>query len=228
MKRSSFLSFILLLTVAWMQLYASVREIYNGVSDLQTQIQYVRSKSDRAELNFALQREQFLEFRQNVATLMPDVLKEKGLGEEGYPYRSLASTISRSESEQVRKAVAKTLFERGKDNFKSRNFDKAARAFRQVIERYGFTTYVAESYFLLAESHFQENELEECTTIIQQMVELFPSHELTGFALIRLGRIYEIQNRNEEAVDIYKMVMRSYPQRDIASQAKASLRSLDQ
>jgi TolA-binding protein len=59
------------------------------------------------------------------------------------------------------------------------------------------------------------------------MVELFPQSELTGFALIRLGSIYQIQNRNEEAVDIYKTVMRSYPQRDVASQARASLRDLE-
>ena len=59
------------------------------------------------------------------------------------------------------------------------------------------------------------------------MVELIPHHELTGFALIRLGRIYEMQNRNEEAVDIYKTVLRSYPQRDVASQAKASLKGVE-
>jgi TolA-binding protein len=86
---------------------------------------------------------------------------------------------------------------------------------------------VTESYFLMAEGHFLSNELEECTAIVQQMVDLFPQHELTGFALIRLGRIYEIQNRNEEAVDIYKTVLRSYPQRDVASQAKASLKGVE-
>ena len=175
----------------------------------------------------ALEREQFLEFRQSVAALMPDVLKQKGLGEEGYPYRSLASTISRSDAEQVRQTIAKTLFERGKENFRKHEYPKAIHAFHQVIDHFGFTPYVAESFFLLAESHFQRNELEACTGVIQQMVELFPNHELTGFALVRLGRIYQIQNRNEEAIEIFKTVMRSFPQRDVASQAKASLRGVD-
>jgi TolA-binding protein len=175
----------------------------------------------------ALDREQFLEFRQNVATLMPEAVKQKGMGEAGYPYRSLASTISRSDAEQVRKAIAKTMFERGKDYFRKKEFAKAQRIFKQVVDKYGYTPYVAESYFLLAESHFQQNELEECTQVIQTMVELFPHHELTGFALVRLGRIYEMQNRNEEAVDIYKTVLRSYPQRDVASQAKASLKGIE-
>ncbi len=228
MKVTTFLSFILVLTLGWMQFYAAVRERFNGVQELRTQAELVKKQNERRELDVALDREQFLEFRQSVATLMPEALKEKGLGEEGYPFRSLASTITRSEVMEVKKTIAKTLFERGKSYFRGREYAKAIKTFKQVIDRFGFSTQVAEAYFLMAESQFQENELEECTTTIQQMVELFPQHELTGFSLIRLGRIYEIQNRNEEAIDIYRTVMRSYPQRDVASQAKASMRGLDQ
>jgi TolA-binding protein len=228
MKVTTFLSFILVLTLGWMQFYSAVRERFNGVQELKSQVASIKSQKEQRELELALDREQFLEFRQSVATLMPDVLREKGLGEEGYPFRSLASTITRSEAMEVKKTIAKTLFERGKSHFRSREYAKAIKVFKQVIDRFGFSTHVAEAYFLMAESQFQENELEECTTTIKEMVELFPQHELTGFSLIRLGRIYELQNRNEEAIDIYRTVMRSYPQRDVASQAKASMRGLDQ
>lgn len=228
MKVTTFLSLILVMTLGWMQFYAAVREHFNGVPELKNQVAAIQRQAEHRELEIALDREQFLEFRQNVAALMPDVLKEKGLGEEGYPYRSLASTITRSEAMEVKKTIAKTLFERGKSHFRSKEYAKAIKVFKQVIDRFGFSTYVAEAYFLKAESHFQENEFEECTTTVQQMVELFPQHELTGFSLVRLGRIYEIQNRNEEAIDIYRTVMRSFPQRDVASQAKASMRGLDQ
>ncbi len=227
MKLTTFLSFILVLTLGWMQFYSVVRERFNGVHELKNEVAAIQRHSDEREVEIALDREQFLEFRQNVAALMPEVLKEKGLGDEGYPFRSLASTITRSEAMDVKKAIAKTLFERGKSYFRGKEYAKAIKIFKQVVDRFGFSTYVAESYFLMAESYFQVNELEECTTTIQQMVELFPQHELTGFSLIRLGRIYEVQNRNEEAVDIYRTVMRSYPQRDVASQAKASMRGLD-
>jgi TolA-binding protein len=210
-----------------MQFYAAIREVYNGVSEYKEQIARLEERNEKDHIAVALEREQFLEFRQSIAALMPDVLKQKGQGEQGYVYRNLASTVSRNEADQVRRTIAKTLFERGKEYFRKNDYAKATRVFRQVIDRYSFTPYVAESYFLLAESYFQENELEECTGVIQQMVELFPSHELTGFALVRLGRIYEMQNRNEEAVDIYKTVLRSFPQRDVASQAKASLKGVE-
>ncbi len=227
MRLTTFLCLILALTTGWMQFYSAVRETFNGISEYKREVSRLKASNEDEHLAMSLEREQFLEFRQNVASLMPDVLKEKGLGEEGYPYRSLASTITHSEGEQIRKAIAKTLFERGKEHFRKNEFAKAGRLFQQVIDKYSFTPYVTESYFLLVETHFQANEMEDCTSVIQQMVELFPQAELTGFALIRLGRIYELQNRNEEAVDIYKTVMRSYPQRDVASQAKASLRGID-
>lgn len=210
-----------------MQFYSAVRELYNGVGEFKAQIVHLKNRSEQEHLAMTLEREQFLDFRQTVASLMPEVVKEKGEGEDGYVYRSLASTISRGEAEQLRMTIAKTLFESGKDYFRKKQYAKAKRVLQQVIDRYGFTPYVVESYFLLAESHFQASELEETTTVIQTMVELFPSHQLTGFALVRLGRIYEIQNRNEEAVDIYKMVLRSFPQRDVASQAKSSLKGIE-
>jgi TolA-binding protein len=227
MQLTGFLCLMLVLTAGWMRVYSASREMFNGISEYKEQIVHLKQVNQDDRLAMALDREQFLEFRQNVATLMPDVLKEKGMGEEGYPYRSLASTISRADAEKVRAAIAKTMFERGKDYFRKKEFVKSQHIFQQMIDHYGYTPYVAESYFLLAESHFQQSELEECTTVIQTMVELFPHHELTGFALIRLGRIYEIQNRNEEAVEIYKTVLRSYPQRDVASQAKASLKGVE-
>jgi hypothetical protein len=114
MKQSVFLSLILAMTVVWMQVYGSARETYNGIADYKAEIHRVQKESEAVKLASDLDHEHFLEFRQNVATLMPEVLKEKGEGEQGYPYRSLASTIDRKESEQQRRTIAKTLFERGK------------------------------------------------------------------------------------------------------------------
>lgn len=227
MKLPFFLAYILILTAGWMQFYSAVHHVFNGVTEYKAEIQRLNQKTESAEIAKKLEHEQFLEFRQNVAAVMPDVLKEKGLGEDGYVYRSLASTIQKKDAEGVRTIIAKTLFESAKEAFRKKEYEKSNRLFKQVISRFSFSSYVTESYFLLAEGYFQLNELEQCTETIQQMVELFPAHELTGFALIRLGRVYQAQNRNEEAVDIYKTVIRSYPQRDVASQAKSSLKAVE-
>jgi len=222
-----FVSFSLVLTVMWMQIYAKSREAYNGLTEAKLEIHHLREELQAQDVEASLQAEHFLEFRQHVATLMPDVVKERGMGEEGYPLRSLASTLTKPQADQLRKTLAKTIFEKGKEHFRKREFAQATRAFKQLIAKFGFSPHINEAYFLMAEGYFQTEELEECVAVIQQMIELFPSHELTGFAMVRLGRVYEIQNRNEEAVDIYKTVLRSFPQRDVASQAKSSLRGMD-
>lgn len=227
MRLPYFVSFCLVLTLVWTAFYAKVRETYNGLSEYRAQIEQLQHELHSQEIQAMLDADHFLEFRQHVATLMPDVVKKKGMGEEGYPFRSLASVLSVSQADQLRKTIAKTLFEKGKDHFRKRQFSQANRAFKQLIDKFGFSPNIVESYFLMAEGYYQSDELEECAGVIQQMVELFPSHELTGFAMVRLGRIYESQNRNEEAVDIYKTVLRSFPQRDVASQARASMRGMD-
>ena len=227
MKLPFFLCYILILTAGWMQFYSAAHQVFNGVGEYKAEIHRLKQSNKNIQVMAALETEQFIEFRQNVSAMMPGVLKERGLGEEAYPLRSLASTLSKPDAENVRGVIAKTLFEGAKTHFRKKQYEIANRQFKQIISRFSYSTYVTESYFLLSEGYFQMNELEQCTETIQQMVELFPSHELTGFALVRLGRIYQIQNRNEEAVDIYKTVMRSFPQRDVASQAKSSLRNIE-
>lgn len=227
MKVSYFLCYVLVLTLGWMHFYASVREVYSGIEDAKVEIAQLKKEIKDLRIARLIDEEHFLEFRQTVATLIPEALKKKGGGEKGYPYRNLASIVTKNDVEGIRKTIAKTIFETGKQNFRKRNYVQANRAFKQIIDRFGYTPFVVESYFLMAEGYFQSDELEECTSTIETMVELFPNHELTGFALIRLGRIYEKQNRNEEAVDIYRTVLRSFPQRDVASQAKSSLRGME-
>lgn len=227
MKLQSFVALILMLTIAWMNFYANVRETYNGVDEYKAQVVESLKELENERIARSIDHEQFLDFQQTVATLMPDAIRENGDGEEGYPLRSLASTIAGKDAEKLRQTIARTLFEKSKDYFRKKEYEKASKGFREVIRRFSYTPFVTESYFLLSESQFQLNEMEESVTTIQTMVEQFPQHELTGFALVRLGRIYEIQNRNEEAVDIYKTVILSFPQRDVASQAKSSLRGLD-
>lgn len=227
MNLFAFSSFILVLCFGWMQFYSAVREQFNGVAEYKAASIKAHRQLERERLAWNLEKDQFLEFRQNVATLMPETVKQKGQGLSGYPYRSLASVITKPQSNKIKDLIAKSLFEQGKKHFRNKKYEQSAKLFKDVIAKYSYTTYVNEAYFLLAEGYFQQGQYEESTRTIQQMLELFPAHELTGFSLIRLGKIYEVQNRNEEAIDIYKTVMRSFPQRDVAGQAKASLKGVE-
>ena len=114
MKQSVFVSVILMLLVVWMEIYHSARELYNGLSEARAEVSRLKSQTDDVRLEATLEHEHFLEFRQNIATLMPDVLEHKGIGPNGYAYLSLESVFAKKESAELRFVIAKTLFESGK------------------------------------------------------------------------------------------------------------------
>ena len=210
-----------------MEVFHAARETYSGPRAARAEVENARKETALARREVWLEREHFLEFRQNVASLMPNVLRPDGVGPNGFAKRELASVVGRQESVALRGTIAKSLFESGKREFASGHYDRANRSFHKIIQDFSYTPYVTESYFLTAEGYYKSGQIEACAQTIRRMIEIFPQSEFTGFAMVRLGGIYRTQNRNDEAIDILTTVMRSYPQRDVAAQAKATLRQLD-
>ena len=93
----------------------------------------------------ALDHEAMLEFRQNVATLMPEAVRTLGRGTAGYPVRALASVVTKGAvDDSTRAIIAKTLFERGKKLFEDQKYADANKVFEQITTRYSYTSYVVE------------------------------------------------------------------------------------
>jgi TolA-binding protein len=222
-----FLSFILVLALAWTEMYWATADHFNGIREYKQKTAQLRAEIKEERLKTKLAKEEFLEFRQDVATLMPQVLPVAGKGEEGYPLRNLAAVLAVPASDKVRSVVIKSMFEHGQELFRKKKYEESNKVFKQFIEKYSYSERTPEAYFLWLDGAFKLGDYRQCVDLAHEMVELFPGTELTGFALLRLGKIYEMQGRAEDAVDIYKTVLRSYAQRDVASQAKASLRGVD-
>ncbi|MCB0385378.1 MAG: tetratricopeptide repeat protein [Bdellovibrionales bacterium] len=227
MSNQVFLLFISVLLSGVIWSYGAFQSHFSEAHIYKEQVEILRQAVEREQLKTLLASEKMAEFRQQVATVLPEFLKTKGKGEKGYPIRQLASVTHSADADKIREHISGVLFERAKDKFRTGNFEKANLLFLKIIEEYSFSVHVAESYFLLAEGQFQLGQLEKCVKTVERMVDLFPGNELTGFALLRMGRIFEIQRRPEEALEIYKTVLRSFPQRGVASQAARSLRSVD-
>lgn len=222
-----FAVFIMALTLGWMQFFWTAKHHFSGLEETKQKVTQLESTVKQERLKTQLAKEEFLEFRQDVATLMPQALPIAGKGEKGYPLRNLAAVLNPSTSDAVRPVIIKTLFERGQELFRNKKFEDANRVFKTFVEKYSYSEHAPDAYFLWLDGAFKIGDYRQCIEISNQMVEQFPGTELTGFALLRLGRIYEMQGRAEDAVDIYRTVLRTFPQRDVASQAKASLKGLD-
>lgn len=222
-----FVSFILVLSLAWTELYWATEEHFNGVLELKEKSEQLQGALGEEKLKTKLAKEEFLEFRQDVASVMPEVLPVAGKGEEGYPLRNLAAVLAPAPNEAVRTVLIKSMFERGQRFFRDKKYDESNQLFKQFIDKYSYSEHTPEAYFLWLDGSFKLGDYRECVDLTHQMVQLFPGTELTGFALLRLGKIYELQGRAEDAVDIYKTVLRSYSQRDVINQAKISLKGVD-
>lgn len=223
MKNAWFLSFTLVLVTAYVSLGGWLQAKMSPATRLEKQLALVDRERKIAEFRQQLAAHQLADYQQQVATLMPDALKDKGV-EEGYPLRQLASVVTKSDSIQIERASG--LFEKAKKSFREKLFEESNVMLVELITKYPDSVHVVEAHFLLAEGHFQLGELESSVETIEKMISLYPDSELTGFALLRLGRVFEKQDRLEDAADIYRAVLSNFKQNEITRQAQVSLKAV--
>ncbi len=228
MKNSVFLSFCLILTAGICYFYGEVRYYFNRPEIYVEKIASLKAQVDQEKFRHQLTTYEFQDFRQYVATLMPAAVKENGVDtEKGYPYRSLASVVQKTENDALRIERANQVFERGKGEFRKKKFNDSNRIFSGLIREHPYSAHIPEAMFLIVEGYFQLQEYDQVIETVNKMVDLYPELELTGYALLRAGKVYESQDRHDEAISVYQTVMRSFPQRGLASVAQTSLRGME-
>ena len=190
---------------------------------IEKRLEFVEREKREVEFRNQLEAHRLADYQQQVATLMPEALKGKGI-EEGYPLRQLASVVSQSDSIQIERASS--LFEKAKAAFRAKEFEESNGMLRELISKYPDSAHVVEANFLLAEGQYQLGDFDASVETIEKMIALFPESELTGFALLRLGRIFEKQDRLEDAADIYRAVSANFKQPEILRQAQTSLKAV--
>ncbi len=224
MKPSVFVSYCLVLVAAFLSMHVFFNDDLSPAERLKERLAAVERQRQEADFRALLLADQLAEYRQHVATLIPDAVKAMN-EQQAYPLRQLASVASGA-GEVIRIERASGLFEKAKTAFRERDYEVSNRLLATLISQYPESVHVAEAHFLLAEGQFQQKDFNAAVNTIEKMIDLFPENELTGFALLRLGHIYEIQDRNEDAADIYKAVLGSFNQPDLVKQAGASLQAV--
>lgn len=227
MKNTYILTFTLIMTGLWCLAYAHFFKYFSSPDRYQQQIQKLRNELEQNNLQKDLLVDQLIEFKMDVAKILPGILRQSPKGEKSYPLRSLASLVMAKDESYYKDSKMRRSLIAAKDLFANKKYKEAALSLKKFIVDYPFSINIAESFFLLAESYFQMEDYERSLLTIEKMIELFPQDELTGYAMIRMGKIYELQDRPEEAVDIYQTVLQVFPVRGLAAQARQSLSSLE-
>lgn len=219
--------YTLMLTALLLHSYARMQSYFSGPSRYEKYAKQLDREIKEERLRRMLAEHSLEGFKVEVATLLPEALKNKMDKEEGYPLRQLASVVTQPRDLKLMNQAAELSFEQGKSYFRRKNFAAAVAQFTNFIERHSYSVHVTEAYFLMAEAQYQMQEYTECIKTVEKMVQLFPENELTGYALLRMGKIFEINHRPSESIEIYKTVLRSFPYRDLASQARLSLGAVE-
>ncbi len=225
MKTPVFASICIILFASYLQFYSFMRYKFSGIDGLKTEVAYLKSDLEKERFKGELAKFQHDDFKQHVATLVPQAVKSTQGKPENFQLRSLASVIT--EAPKVKFERASSIFEKAKEAFRAKKFEESNRSFAQLIRSYPESVHLIESHFLLAEGQFQSKEFESCLATVEQMVAKFPEHDLTGYGLLRLGKVFERQDRPEDAADVYQAVIRSYGDAGLKKQAKSLLQSVE-
>jgi TolA-binding protein len=167
---------------------------------------------------------EFEDFRQYVATLLPEAVRAQPSQEKSFPLRSLASVVQQSENQGLQEYRGDALFFEGQRHFRGGHLREAIASFESLIREHAYSGHLVEALFLKLESHFRLRDYDQVIALMQTMVDAFPTSELTGYAMLRVGQIYEEKDRADEAVRIYQTVLKSFPERGLATAAREKLK----
>jgi TolA-binding protein len=227
MKKTVFVVYSLILFSCFLESYFYFRFHFSGVDQLQVKVTQLEAGVEQERLRTLLAQSELLEYQEQIATLMPDVLKKTGMpSKENYELRSLASVVEKNSGSGLQIEKSSSLLEAGKKEFREKQFDDSADTFRKLLRQYPDSTHAIEANFLLTESLFQMKDFEACIEVIDGMMDLYPDSDLTGFAILRLGKIYENQDRIEDAIEMYKAVLKNYTDKSLVQQAQANLKAV--
>lgn len=227
MKNSAFLVFSLILFSSLVALHALFQSRLNPTERLEARLRHVEHQRGEAEFRAQLASHRLADYQQEVATILPEALKNKA-GDEAfsYPLRQLASVVGATNQEVLVIERASSLFEKAKAAFREQQYEDSNAVLQDLIAHYPESMHVIEAHFLLAEGQYKLKEKEASVGTIERMIVLFPESELTGFALLRLGRIFETEERLEDAADMYRAVLANFQEPELRRQASLSLKAV--
>lgn len=229
MKKQNFvfIIFCLCITVGLIQVYWMFDKYFSPEKEQLEKIAKLNKKVEVEKLKAELAQSQFLDYQQQVATLLQS--NEKMNIELKANVRSIASVTEHSNGIVKNEMdLSSVIFERGRDEFKKKNYKKAADTFGEMIEKFPISPLLVRALFFRAESFYLDGNYEECLVVVEEMMTHYPDNELTGFIMLRMGQIFESRERKNEALEVYRVVMDNFKDSaDLKTQAGMLARKLE-
>lgn len=212
---------MLIMLVCVLQVYGLFRNHFSEEKFLKRELMSLEKQHEKLQLQSQLVNYHYKEFQQNVASLLPGVIKAQPFN---YAVRNIASVVDQPEPMSLESASV--LFEQGRSLFEKKDYEEASIYFKKIGVFYSDSVHLPESLFMLAESYYQLRDYERSMDAIEYLMEHFPEHILTGYSLLRLGKMYEKHDRQEDAILAYGLIRERFQQKELVKQAVDLLEGL--
>lgn len=228
MNKTALMISSMIMTFVCLLFLSEVRRTLNGAKEYKELAEFWKEKVAREQLKKLLVKGQFADFKQDVALLIPEHIKQKKLDEEKQMLRNLASVIPHEGTHEITLGhSANKMLEEGKAFVVKREYDKGIDILKKLIDKFPDSLNIVEAHYLIMEAYFQQEKNANVIDWVDKMVELFPDNRLTGYALLKVGSLYELDGRTEDAVRIYKTIVSVYEDKNLVSQAQKAVSVLE-
>lgn len=224
-----FLFTCLAIVAGLMQSYYIFKDYFSPVREYQLKISQQEREVERQKLQMALLESQFIDYRTEVAGLIPSFESLQKNNPEQSALRGLAS-VSQQPVDALTDSLdlSNGILNQAKADFKKGNYKSSILELNKLISKYPTSPAIVEGYFFLAESYYLNGQSQECMDIVDRMMVHYPEHELTGYIMLRMGQVLAARNRTEDAQEVFAVIESKFAkQKDLVGQAKRLAQSLD-
>ena len=160
MKKSVVALFSIFLLMVFFNLYLYVQSGSNLTPQLKVQNEKLKWELKNQELRTLLSNYELEDYRQNVAEILPDTIKNQP--RTNYQLRNLASVVREPLAGSLEIERASSLLVKAKKSFGSEEYLESNKILRNLLQDYPDSVHAVEAYFLLIEGQFQLTDYENC------------------------------------------------------------------
>ncbi len=120
---------------------------------------------------------------------------------------------------EIPELTSEELYERGKNLYRSNQYEKAMETFAELLEREPRSPYRSDVLFKTGIAAFNTGKRGEAAAILEKVVKAYPSDARTPEALLWIGRSYSKLGDWERGEKTFQKILDSYPWSDWADDA---------
>jgi len=219
-------------------------ELLNRISDLQTEVQQLRSELERATFELAqqkkLQRDQYMDLDSRIqGSAAPNipagtpVLESSGLDSGAFsePVIGAAANSSAPQSTTLPpvespESSERAAYDKAFEALKLGQYPEASKRFAAFLVNYPSGEFADNAMYWLGESYYVTQKYQQALKTFENLLTQFPQSRKAPDSLLKVGYCHYQLGDAAKATSTLKLVIARYPDQPVAKLAEGRLRAL--